>query len=301
MRFRFDGGTIVLEEEEAGREGRRLPGMRWDDRVGVFRAPAFAWPIIREAIVRRAGRAPDGVRPVGQERDGWAAIELRPYQESALLAWELAGRRGLVVLPTGSGKTRVALAAMAQSGLSTLCMVPTRVLLEQWQAEVSKVYDRPVGMLGDGVARIERVTVATFESAYRSMHRIGNRFDLLVVDEAHHFGCGVRDEALEMSTAGARLGLTATPPSQPAGRERLRELVGDVEYERAVGDLAGSYLAPFDLFTLRIALSQAERIAYDAWMRQFRSVHAAFRRLAPGAPWEVSSARRRGPPVSPSA
>ncbi len=287
MRCRFDGGTIVLEGEDAEVWGRRLPGMRWDERVGVFRAPAFVWPKIREAIVREAGRVPDGVRPVGQEREGWAAMELRPYQESALLAWELAGRRGLVVLPTGSGKTRVALAAMARTGLATLCLVPTRVLLEQWRGEISKVCSRPVGKLGDGVARLERATVATFESAYRSMHRIGNRFDLVVVDEAHHFGCGVRDEALEMTTAGARLGLTATPPVQPVARERLRELVGDVVYERAVGDLAGSFLAPFDLVTMRIALSQAERVAYDSRMHQFRSVHAEFRRLAPDAPWEV--------------
>lgn len=36
-------------------------------------------------------------------------MEVRPYQEAALCAWELAGRRGVVVLPTGIGKTRVAL------------------------------------------------------------------------------------------------------------------------------------------------------------------------------------------------
>jgi hypothetical protein len=45
------------------------------------------------------------------------------------------------------------------------------------------------------------VTVATFESAYRHMAQIGDRFDLVVVDEVHHFGVGMRDEALEMSTA----------------------------------------------------------------------------------------------------
>ena len=31
------------------------------------------------------------------------------------------------------------------------------------------------------------------------MHLLGDRFDLLIVDEVHHFGSGLRDEALEMS------------------------------------------------------------------------------------------------------
>jgi hypothetical protein len=286
VRFRFDAGTIVLEGVEADPRGRSLPGMQWDDRVGVFRAPAYAWPAIREVLVREPGRVPDGVRPIGQILEGWAAIALRPYQESAVLAWELSGRRGLVVLPTGSGKTLVALAVMARTGLSTLCLVPTRVLLEQWHREIARVWSGPVGILGDGVRQIGRITVATFESGYRTMHRIGNQFDLLVIDEAHHFGCGVRDETLEMSTAAARLGLSATPPNQPAALERIRELIGAVVYERAVSDLSGRFLAPFDLVTLRIALSQSERIAYESRMQLFRSVHAEFRRVAPGAPWE---------------
>jgi superfamily II DNA or RNA helicase len=286
VRFRFDAGTIVLEDTDANLWGHSLPGMQWDERVGALRAPAYLWPRIREVLVRDPGRVPDGVRPIGQILEGWSAIDLRAYQESAVLAWELSGRRGLVVLPTGSGKTMVALAAMARTGLSTLCLVPTRVLLEQWHKEIARVWSGPVGVLGDGVRRIERITVATIESAYRTMHRIGNQFDLLVLDEAHHFGGGVRDEALEMSTAGARLGLTATPPAQPAALERLRDLIGAVVFERAVSDLSGRFLAPFDLVTLRIALSGAERIAYQARMQQFRSVHAEFRRVAPGAPWE---------------
>jgi hypothetical protein len=31
------------------------------------------------------------------------------------------------------------------------------------------------------------------------MDRIEHRFDLLIVDEVHQFGCGFHDEALEMA------------------------------------------------------------------------------------------------------
>src|SRR5437016_5074196 len=118
------------------------------------------------------------------------------------------------------------------------------------------------------------------------MDRLGNRFDLLVVDEAHHFGCGLRDEALEMSVAAARLGLTATPPRDGPVAERLVDLVGPIPYELTIGDLAGSFLSGFDIITLHLDLTAAERQAYEGWMTTFRTVHAEFRRVAPGASWE---------------
>ncbi len=285
--MRFDAGTVVLDGDEAQSIGKILPGMRWDPRIERFRAPGYLWPRMRDALVRQLGRRPDGVRPTGQVLEGWTVPALRPYQESALLAWELASRRGLVVLPTGSGKTLVAVAAMARTGLSTLCLVPTRVLLDQWIGVVSSVWSDPVGRLGDGARVIERVTVATFESAYRNMHRLGHRFDLLVIDEVHHFGTGIRDEALEMSLAAARLGLSATPPIDGDAKGRLDDLVGPIVFQLGIGDLAGRFLAPFDLVTLRIALTDEERDAYETRMALFRDMRARYFQLRPGAPWET--------------
>ena len=71
----------------------------------------------------------DAICKAVELQGAWTGAPLRPYQQSALMAWELAGRRGTVVLPTGSGKTRVALAAIAACKRSAICLVPTRVLL----------------------------------------------------------------------------------------------------------------------------------------------------------------------------
>lgn len=294
MRLLFDRGTVLVADPPAGLDLGEVAGFHWDARVQAYRAPASSYPIIKARLIRHDIPFSDAVRSQGPPPDNWSAIELRPYQEAALCAWELSCRRGLVILPTGSGKTRIAVAAMARTGLTTLCLVPTRVLLHQWLQAIRAVYPHTIGCFGDGARELAAVTVATFESAYRNMARFGSRFDLLVVDEAHHFGAGLRDEALEMSIADARLGLTATPPRENAAAARLAELIGPPVYELAIADLAGGFLASFDVVTLHLDLTEAERSMYEALMTTFRAVHKQFLRLAPTASWQdfVRSAAR---------
>jgi superfamily II DNA or RNA helicase len=163
---------------------------------------------------------------------------------------------------------------MARSRLPALCLVPTRVLLHQWRASLAQHYGGPVGVVGDGLRTIEAITVATFESAFRTMERIGNRFGLLVVDEVHHFGSGIRDEALEMCIAPTRLGLTATP-AQGEAAARLIDLIGPVVYRLGVSDLAGGFLSSYDIVPVEIELNMDERAAYEASLAIFRRVHRA--------------------------
>ena len=285
MRIRFDRGTLLFDDPNTHPVVRGLPGVLWDPRVDAHRAPAHLYREIAANLRTRGVQFSDvvsGQRPIsGRFHD----IELRPYQAAALDAWELADRRGVVVLPTGSGKTRTAIAAMSRVRTSTICLVPTRVLLDQWCRELSRVYDGRVGRLGDGDRQVESITVSTFESAYRRMHELGDRFGMLVVDEAHHFGGKMRDEALEMSIACARLGLTATPPADGDGAACLSELVGPVVYSLVIQDLAGRFLADFDSVTITVDLTPGERQRYDEEMGRFRPVFRQFQRTCPGASW----------------
>jgi superfamily II DNA or RNA helicase len=284
MRLIFDRGTLLLMEPPPELSSCELPGVVWDSRVGAHRASASRYAVLCEELSRRGVRFSDSVRPAGQPAR-FSALTLRPYQEAALQAWEQAGHRGLIVLPTGSGKTRLALAAIARSGQPALCLVPTRALLAQWQRALADVYDGPIGCYGDGVHEIQAVTVATFESAYRHMAHLGHRFGLLLVDEAHHFGRGLRDEALDMCAAPLRMGLTATPPRDEAGQARLGELIGPPCYALSIGDLSGSYLAPCEQVLLPLPLSADEAVRYEALMADFAPVYDRFRAASPGAPW----------------
>ena len=126
MRLTFEHGTVVVSEPPDLDLGF-APGLMWDPRVALWRAPARFHSDLVRAL--RAKKLPldDRVRPRPSPRmPEWTTPELRPYQKGALMAWALAERRGLVVLPTGAGKTRVAVAALAGLRLPALSVVPTR-------------------------------------------------------------------------------------------------------------------------------------------------------------------------------
>jgi superfamily II DNA or RNA helicase len=166
--------------------------------------------------------------------------------------------------------------------------------MAQWVKILRDISLGPIGEYGDGRRVEQPITVATFASALRNMETLGNRFDLLVIDEVHHFGGGAGDEILEMCTAAARLGLSATPPEDEVRRSRLYTLVGPEVYRASVEELAGRYLASFQLITISIGLTPSESQAYNTEISIFRPVCRAFFDAAPGATWSdfVKSAER---------
>ncbi len=282
MRLRFDQGTILIDEPTASVEA--LPLVKWDPRVGKHRAPAMAYAAIRAALDGATWGdqvlAPQPSRPYES-----SIPTLRPYQELALDAWEARARRGVIALLTGAGKSRIGAAAIAKTKLRTLVLVPTRVLMHQWARVLRELGIGPIGLWGDGSRELAPVTVATYEGALRAASRIGASFELLVIDEAHHFGHGARDEVLEMCVAEARLGLTATIDVESPAHARLIELMGPVVFELSTGDLAGRWLASLEHVVLRLRLTRAEKLAYDAEMRVFHTGFDPILRGRPGAGW----------------
>jgi superfamily II DNA or RNA helicase len=281
VRISFDRGTLRVD-------GRFVPLGVWDPRVGAWRVAAHRYAKLLGAC-RIAGLViDDRVRPRdGPRIRGLMRPSLRSYQESAVRAWTALGRRGTIVLPTGAGKTRVALAILAELAVRTVILVPTRALLVQWERELLSIYAGRVGVVGDGARRVTSITIMTFESAYRWLDALGDQFDLLVVDEVHHFAGGVRTEALEMCAAPWRLGLTATaPPRGSPDAARIEELVGPVAYALSVAELAGTHLAAFDVSPIEVRLEEDEAADYERLARPFLELLRAYRASFPGADWE---------------
>jgi superfamily II DNA or RNA helicase len=116
------------------------------------------------------------------------------------------------------------------------------------------------------------------------MSRLGNRFGLIVVDEVHHFGKGVRDEVLEMCAAPRRLGLTATAPDGEA-LARVIELIGPIVCNLTIADLAGLWLADFEVVVLALRLTTQQQQRYDSAVRVFRAAFLSFAAVSSSSRW----------------
>lgn len=280
----------MIEAQHAGEDPSRIPRATWDSELLGWRVPAEDHASVIGRISDEGGRISD---EVGHKRlaGGWSVPALRGYQREGISRWTAANRRGVLALPTGAGKTVAAIGAIAELGVATLVLVPTRVLLDQWVRALGAAWPHPIGRLGDGDHQVLPITVATYASAVAWAPRIGDRFGLVVVDEAHHVGAWCPVEILEMLVAPARLGLTATPPEDQGA---LLRHVGPVVYTRTIDELTGDGLAPYEHATIPIALTRVERVRYDEARARFSAVYAQYQRYSRGAPWSefVQDARK---------
>src|SRR4028119_328472 len=269
----YESGTLL-----AG-GGRPPEPFVWDGRTEQWRAPAGAY---RETVLTlRESGTPYEDRAARFEKlslESRVAMEPRPYQREALAAWRREELRGTVVLPTGAGKTAVAVRAIERTGRSTLVVVPTLALLKQWYSVLSDSFGASitVGLLGGGYHEITPLSVTTYDSAYIHAERYGDLFALVVYDEVHHLPAEKYAVIPQMLLAPYSLGLTATPERPDGRHELLPGLVGPVVYRRSPEDLAGTYLAPYETVSIPVELTAAERVEYeeaDTVYRDFLKKH----------------------------
>ncbi|AUX08004.1 DNA repair helicase Rad25 [Halalkaliarchaeum desulfuricum] len=273
IELRYRDGTIHLADGEDDRSSdlESLPGVEPDPRSGGYRAPAYRYADLRDAIEK--GGLPYEERVFdargGDSLDLATDYRLREYQTDALDAWEDAGRRGVIELPTGSGKTVIAIAAIAAVGRPTLVVVPTIDLLNQWERELEREFSVPIGRFGGGEQRREPITVSTYDSAYLRADDVGDAFEFVVFDEVHHLGGeGYRDIA-RLLPAPYRLGLTATFERPDGAHEVIADLVGDRVYRLDIDDLAGDHLAAYDIKRIEVELTPEERQEYETAQETF--------------------------------
>ncbi|MFB6280587.1 MAG: DEAD/DEAH box helicase family protein [Haloferacaceae archaeon] len=300
VRLTYADGTIGVAVEGTDADGgpagapdadsdlADLPGVEPDPRAGAgsFRAPAYRYAAVRDALAERGVDVADEVLAT-DPLDLTTAYELRPYQAAALDAWRDAGRRGVVEMPTGSGKTVVAIAAMADLDVPALVVVPTLDLLAQWRRELAAEFDRPIGQVGGGEGRIEPLTVTTYDSAYLRADDLGDRFGFVVFDEVHHLGGEGYRDAARLLAAPARLGLTATFERPDGAHEAIAELVGDRVHALDPEDLAGEYLADYDVKRIEVDLTDAERERYEEAQGTFvEYLRTSNLRMESGSDWQ---------------
>ncbi|HEX4589277.1 MAG TPA: DEAD/DEAH box helicase family protein, partial [Gemmataceae bacterium] len=245
IRLAFDAGTLVVAGPAPERLSE-LPGVRFDPRTNSHRAEARHYRAIVEHLRGNGINYTDDVRtyqhtpwPLRSDREPF------PHQTEAVETWWKERGQGVVVLPTGTGKTFAAILAIAKAARPALVITPTIDLLNQWYGELSAAFDVPIGLMGGGHHDIQPITVTTYDSAYIYVEKWGNRFGLLVFDECHHLPGPTSQLAAVGSIAPFRLGLTATPERADGLDSLYHELIGPIVYRREIKQLAGDFLAEF--------------------------------------------------------
>ena len=291
--IRFDQGTLLLEAESQRQPqieaifGRNV--WTWDPRVTGWRCDAIHY---RDVIMALWERRHDQITFTDLARQ-WSDVEWqkqdihepRPEQSAAIEAW-LETKRGLVVMPTGTGKTEVALHLLTQTNCSTLIVSPVRDLMYQWHRRILLALDYDAGVIGDNTFNVRPVSVTTYDSAAIHAGKLGNQFKLIVFDECHHLPGNFRRDAAAMSIAPYRLGLSATPFRSDGKHRDLEQLIGPTVYELAIDSVKGKTLADFQVIKIPVHLSESEQLQYNECSELVREYMYERRKEEPGFRWE---------------
>jgi len=182
---------------------------------------------------------------------------LKPFQKTAV---EAMGPKhfGTFSAPTGSGKTIMALALIADRRQPALIIVHTQDLADQWVNRIETFLNIPeaeIGRIGGGKKKIgTHITVALIQSLYKCAEEIAPHIGFLIVDECHRCPSRTFTEAVSLFDSKYMMGLSATPWR----RDNLSQLIfwhlGDVQYSINKNQLIDSG----DILRAEIVVRQTE-------------------------------------------
>lgn len=208
-----------------------------------------------------------------------AAFDVRDYQREAADAFyasgDLRGGSGVIVLPPGSGKTIVGLAAMGLVGQSTLILTTNRTSVNQWRREIlakTHVRSDQVSEYTGGAKDIGPITLATYQMLTHRPDKDGpfphlqlfSRRDwgLIVYDEVHLLPAPVFRATAEIQ-ARRRLGLTATLVREDGNEGDVFALIGPKKYDVPWRDLERrGWIAEAACTEVRLNLPEDQRMDY---------------------------------------
>ena len=157
--------------------------------------------------------------------------DLRPYQQEAVKD-VLQKHFGVLVAGTGSGKTVMALAVLAERRQPTLVLLHSKELMYQWQERISQFLGIQAGLIGDGRFDIQPVSVAIVNTARKRLNDLTDHFGHLIVDECHRVPASLFTDVVKAFGSYYMLGLSATAYRREDGLTRLIYLyMGDRSHQ----------------------------------------------------------------------
>jgi superfamily II DNA or RNA helicase len=162
-----------------------------------------------------------------------SSIELTPSQTKVLDS-AMAHDQGVIVAPSGSGKTIIGLELATRRKMPTLILVHRRQLLDQWVERIQTFLGIPKVHIGQYFGAKKnignQITVALLQSFARTkdLSAIKNRFGMLLVDECHHIPASTFREVVAQLNPHYLYGLTATPKRKHNDEKLIYVYIGEI-------------------------------------------------------------------------
>lgn len=206
-------------------------------------------------------------------------FKLREYQQQAVERFArdggASGGSGVVVLPCGTGKTIVGVAALARLGAAALILTSSRTSAQQWKEELldkTTLKEENIGLHNGKEKVVRLVTIATYhmltyrkskESGYVHMNLFSKRdWGLIIYDEVHLLPAPVFRMTASIQ-ATRRLGLTATLVREDGCAEDVYSLIGPKQFDLSWKTAeAGAFIAAVNCAEIRIPLSPSLELHY---------------------------------------
>ena len=221
-------------------------------------------------------------------------MEPYPFQEKAISKAETFAR-GVLEIPTGGGKTLIAMWIVQKLGVKTLYIVPNKLLLDQVHSDFSDEFGKDsVGIVGDGKFEHRDITISTVQTLWsrrdtKEVEFLLQSTDCMIIDECHVVG-SVRDygtqfyktvrkskgkqyerlgniwyEIARKCSAYYRFGLSATPGERKEiDGGVLRGVTGDMLMQVSASDLIrDGYLTRPEIFMYYSATQYTEGSAQN--------------------------------------
>jgi superfamily II DNA or RNA helicase len=172
---------------------------------------------------------------------------LRDYQRVAVDEM-LKHKNGVLVAPTGSGKTVMLCAYMVEIGEPFLILVNTIELANQFRAALKKftsLKEEQIGFLGDGKRIFKQITVALLQTVCgMESKELGARWSGVICDEVHIAPAETYYRALSQINSTYKWGASATPQRSDGLDKVIYWVTGPLRHSISTENLVGSILRP---------------------------------------------------------
>lgn len=158
-----------------------------------------------------------------------STIQPRPYQERAIrLAINAGG--GVIVAPTGSGKTTMGIEIAARLKQRCLILVKSLDLAKQWQGAIKQFTGLDAGLIGGGKWQEgEQFTIGLVQTLIK--HENSLDYGLVIVDECHNTPAQQAYSVINRQAAKYRFGLSATPQRRDNLEFMIHAALGEIVAE----------------------------------------------------------------------